>query len=129
MLIYLVDDDKGNNFLTRVMLEDAGYIGQSVSFQSANEALQSLLNAITSKSKLPSFIMLDINLPGMDGWEFIDEFSKLNPEATSTISIHMLSSSVNPADESRARKHPSVTSFLPKPLSEEDAQLILSPWR
>jgi len=69
--------------------------------------------------KLPDYIFLDINMPIMNGWEFLDEYKRLNIDPLGKSKIFIISSSVFSNDINRARSYPIVKSFISKPLSVE----------
>ena len=71
---------------------------------------------IESEEGLPEVIFLDLNMPIMDGWEFLDEFGKLSEEKD--IRIYILSSSVDSRDMERAKKYGMVNGFIAKPLTD-----------
>lgn len=118
--IFVIDDDEATNFITRLVLEEAGYSGSLSFFDSARQALAVLSEPSTTP---PDLILLDINMPGMDGWEFADEFLKL-PSSSRVITV-MFSTSDTQKDRTRALAHPIVSDFLQKPLCPEVITAIL----
>jgi CheY-like chemotaxis protein len=124
-LIYIIDDDKANNYLTRIMLEDAG-LSDVKQFRQAPEALAALQKAWDEKNEAeyPAIILLDINMPGMDGWGFLTEYRNLPGEFTKTIKIYMLSSSDYSGDHEKAKAFPEVLDFLDKPLTDDVAKWL-----
>ena len=121
-LIYIIDDDKANNQLTRIMLEDAG-LTEFKQFRMAGDALAELKKAADENlaAEYPAVLLLDINMPAMDGWEFLTEFRKLPTEYTSIPKIYLLTSSDYPGDLEKAKQFPEVIGFLSKPITEEVA--------
>ena len=124
-LIYIIDDDKANNYLTRIMLEDAG-LNNLKQFRHAQEALAELKKASDDKNEneYPDLILLDINMPAMDGWAFLVEFRKLSEDIKSATKIYMLSSSDYPGDYEKAKTYPEVLDFLDKPLTDDVAKWL-----
>ena len=121
-LIYIIDDDKANNQLTRIMLEEAGFTGFR-QYRMATDALNELKNVSAQKlpSEYPKVLLLDINMPAMDGWEFLTEFRKLPAEFIVLPKIYLLTSSDYPGDLEKAKSFPEVVGFLSKPITEEVA--------
>lgn len=70
-------------------------------------------------------ILLDLNLPGLDGWAFVEELERWPPKATENLQVFILTASINPDDKERARKYPSVRGFMVKPLKREQLSAIL----
>ncbi len=122
--IYIIDDDKANNYLCRLVLEDTGINKNVYSFYLVNDALNALKQSIEADSAFPDMVLLDINLPGLDGWDFLAEFRKFPEECKSNSKIFLLSSSVYPDDEERAKSYPEILEFLPKPLTIEVVERI-----
>ncbi len=118
--ILLIDDDEPTNFLNGLVIERSKLAEEVVSVNSGREALDYLI----SNDSPPDLILLDINMPLMDGWDFIEEFVKLNynPEITKII---MLTSSISYEDRSKADNNPNVTDFKSKPLNKDILQEII----
>src|SRR3954469_3180355 len=85
-LVYIVEDDKANNFLCKLTLEEVG-ITNTRSFLRAELALSDLKECAQRNETLPSLILLDINMPAMDGWGFLNEYRQLPQEVRSQISV------------------------------------------
>lgn len=124
--VYIIDDDKANNFLCKLILEDYGVKPQIVySFYQVNEALETLKHAIEVSANFPDLILLDINLPGADGWDFLNIFRTFPEENRNQTKIFMLSSSIYPDDIERSKSYPEIIEFLPKPLTLETVGRIM----
>ncbi len=122
-LTYIVEDDKANNFLCKMTLEEAG-VTNTRSFLRAELALNDLKLMQERKEVFPSLILLDINMPAMDGWSFLNEYRQFPDEVKSGTSVFLFSSSDHPRDLEKAKDYPEVLDFLAKPLSEEVANAL-----
>jgi len=119
--ILLIDDDEPTNFLNKLTLEQSGCTRQIRVAQSGQEALNYLQNA----APRPDLIFLDINMPAMDGWEFLERYRDLPDARKADIVLIMLTTSLNPDDEKRTRAIPEVAGFENKPLSPEQLNNLL----
>ena len=119
--ILLIDDDEPTNFLNKLTLEQAGCARQIHIAQSGQEALDYL--QVTALR--PDLIFLDINMPAMDGWEFLERYRSLPPARKADIVLIMLTTSLNPDDEQRTREYPEIAGFENKPLSEQRLKELL----
>jgi CheY-like chemotaxis protein len=113
--VMLIDDEYISNLISAKMMEAAGYTGQVESYTSAEEALKQLSTA-SDEAAAPDVIFLDIRMPAMNGFEFLEAYEQL-PSQQKRSRIYMLSSSDNPQDVERAKSYPSVVAFVSKPLS------------
>ncbi len=118
--VLLIDDDEATNFYHTIVLEEesSGIFIQSVN--SAREGLDFLLDKEGyAELPKPGIIFLDINMPGMNGWDFLVKYEELNPEILQRSIVVMLTTSINPDDKERAEKIPLVKEFVNKPLTPE----------
>ncbi|HVS96371.1 MAG TPA: response regulator [Puia sp.] len=126
--VLLIDDDEPTNFLNRLMLEQAGctrHIRIARNGQEALDYLRRCGSEGTDEFPRPDLILLDINMPAMDGWEFLDRYRLLPASTTRDIVVFMLTTSLNPDDETRARARPEVAGFENKPLGQPGLDRVL----
>lgn len=109
----LIDDNYIDNFVTSKLLESCKFAEQIIVRQSPQEAISSLRNG----SVTPDVIFLDIRMPVMNGFEFLQEYDKLNIKNKDDIKIFMLSSSLDPTDMQRSHSNKYITQFIHKPLT------------
>jgi CheY-like chemotaxis protein len=122
--VLLVDDDEVFHFISKKMLARTGYAEEIHTAMNGNEALLHINNYFSQKQSLPDIIFLDLNMPLMDGFAFIEAFQKLNIPGKEKILIVIISSSNNPADMCRVRDM-GITHYLTKPVSEDDLRSVL----
>ncbi|HWB93786.1 MAG TPA: response regulator [Puia sp.] len=123
--ILLIDDDEPTNFLNRLTIEQSRCTRHIEVAQSGQEALDYLRNCGPQRSPRPDLIFLDINMPAMDGWEFLEKYRSLPAECKADIVLIMLTTSLNPDDEVRTQAIADVAGFENKPLSQERLSLLL----
>lgn len=118
----LIDDNEIDNLINQKMLESASITENIYTHTGAKSAIEFLKNMEkmdVADKVLPDIIFLDIDMPLMDGFQFLDEFENLTPVTKKKCKIVMLTSSINPQDFSRSKKNTNVKLFLNKPLSHE----------
>lgn len=111
--IYIIDDDPIYQLVTKKLIEKTKLFGESKSFGNGNEALHFFENS----GDLPDVILLDIEMPQMDGWDFLDELLKLEEQFHKEVTIYVASSSIALEDKARAKNYPCVKDFLSKPMN------------
>lgn len=116
--ICLIDDDDIFHFITQKVIERTGIVKNIRVFCNGLEAIQFIESALTFKEELPDVILLDLSMPIMDGWEFLEEFIYLKPKLGKKIVIYIVTSSNDPADILKAKSISEVTDFIIKPVTE-----------
>lgn len=117
--IYIIDDDKLFVFLTRKSIEETNMTTEIKEFGDGQMAIDELKKIAGHPDVLPDIIFLDLSMPVMDGWEFLKEYSALEPKIGKKIKLYIFSSSISPHDIERANGIGAVTDFIIKPLSKE----------
>lgn len=115
--VLLIDDDKATNFFNERMVMKHNSFDYVHVVQSGRDALDYLDKVENQKAIKPNLIFLDINMPAMNGWEFLAAFSKLDKLTITGIKVVLLSTSSNPDDENESVKNNFVDDFVNKPLS------------
>lgn len=124
--LYVIDDDDTYQFIIQKVVEETRLVDQIKLFSNGKLALTFLESAISENKILPDVILLDISMPVMDGWEFLENFILLNPKVGKKITIYLVSSSVNPRDVEKARNITEVTDYVVKPISKEKLIELIS---
>jgi len=118
--VLLVDDDEINNFISIKLIKKALLNTEIIACLNGKYAIDQLVDIQRKDpAKLPDYILLDINMPIMNGWEFLDEYKRLNIDPTGKSKIFIISSSVFSNDINKARSYPLVKDFISKPLNVE----------
>ena len=122
--ILLIDDDIATNFISKMLIKKAGITDHIETTSNGKQALDYLTNSGKYEKTdgiypKPMLILLDINMPVIDGWEFAKAFSELEPNQKGEAIIVMLTSSINPDDKERAAKLHAITGFQNKILTME----------
>jgi CheY-like chemotaxis protein len=128
--ILVIDDDEPTNYISRMLIEEADCAKHIQIVQSGQAALRYLTRSEEYACKneqfpCPDLIFLDINMPAMNGWEFLDKYNQLEPKHKGEIIMVMLTTSLNPDDELRANEMGCVSGFENKPLTSEKLKRIL----
>jgi len=123
--IMLIDDDAITNMINTKIIK-MNFSFQVQDYINAKKALEHLAQWGQSfPEKLPVIILLDINMPIMDGWEFLEEFQKLPNIVLEKSTLYMLTSSIDVEDIEKAKNYPVVKEFISKPLSADKLRSII----
>lgn len=113
--VVFIDDDDGVNTFHKIVLKLSGISDQAKFFDKPEEALDFFKQLQEDDGSFPEVIFLDINMPRVNGWDFLEKYGELN--IVSDTKVVMLTSSLNPEDKERADNNPLVDTYLSKPLS------------
>lgn len=116
-ITYVIDDDKLSIKLMSMLIARNNFCEEIISFHNPQNALDELKNNAANPSKLPDVILLDLNMPVLDGWQFLDEFILV--EFAKKIIVFIVSSSIDPSDLEMAKNYPIIKDYIIKPLSSE----------
>lgn len=129
MRVFIVDDEQVSLFITnRMLILEGGLEDKNIhAFLSAKEALLSLSQG--NEEHLPDIILLDINMPEMDGWQFLEALQPHWMRLKGRCRICILTSSLDLSDAEKAKENPMVFGFMQKPIGTENIRTLCSPAR
>lgn len=116
----LIDDDDATNFIHQIIINKSNIAEQIVTALNGKQAIEILIKNgedANTENTLPSLIFLDINMPVMDGWGFIESYKGLSESIRKQVVIVMLTTSYDPDDKKRALQIPEISEFEKKPLT------------
>ncbi|WP_272022270.1 response regulator [Olleya namhaensis] len=120
----LIDDDRIFIFAAKRILKATEFCDNFTIYNNGAEALIGLRDIIKSGNNIPDLILLDLNMPIMDGWQFLDEFVKI--ENSKKITLYIVSSSIDLADSEKAKQYEQITDFIVKPITKDALTKIVN---
>lgn len=117
--IFIVDDDPIHQQITEIMLDRLNITNAVSKYSDAQEVLDYLRSFKHDPSQLPDIILLDLNMPVMDGWEFLDAFKIFKDALSKPIRVYVLTSSIDEKDQERVSSYSFVNGYLTKPLTND----------
>jgi CheY-like chemotaxis protein len=125
--VCLIDDDKVYQFTSKMILEATQLTSRIITFFNGQEAIDFFLDPENQQIDiLPDVIFLDINMPIMNGWNFLEAFDKIFHSLPKRILIYVVSSSVDESDMEKSKSFVSVADYVIKPINKEKYRLLLS---
>ena len=124
MKTYIIDDEEISVYLTKYMLLEEKFSDEIISYHSAEEALPVLLQNIAANE--PQIIFLDLNMPGMDGWELLEKLTPHKEKFNNCCQNYILTSSLDLNDTVKAEEYDIVCGFIHKPIDQTDVQEIMA---
>ena len=125
--ILCVDDDPITLMLCKKVIQKSNFskeIDTAVNGEDALNYFDGLLTTKSNSNNFPQLIFLDLNMPVMNGWEFLDVFSKNQYLKFSKIKVIVLSSTIDPEDIQKSKQYPMVIEFLSKPITTEILEIL-----
>jgi CheY-like chemotaxis protein len=117
--VMIVDDSFAVNFFNKSVLNDSKLCEEIIEARHGQEALDILNERIKLNLSLPDVIFLDINMPVMDGWKFLEKYEELEASLREGISVYILTTSTNPDERFRSKNVTTVKDFFVKPIGRK----------
>jgi len=121
----IIDDSRLDCFIAEKIIQNSGTYSSVKSYMEATEAYEAIKNGLIGDDSVITIIILDIQMPVMNGFQFVEVFEQLPKEIQSKFAIFLFSSSINENDKNRLDNYPSIIRFYSKPISKDTvAQMI-----
>ncbi|MCB1190982.1 MAG: response regulator [Leptospiraceae bacterium] len=117
--LYIIDDDEIFHFITKEIVNSTNLVENVETFSDGFKAINVLKSVQNTPQRLPEMILLDLNMPILDGWGFLEEYIALKPKLPKKITIFIVSSSIDPIDVEKAKSIHEVKDYIIKPLNED----------
>ncbi|PKP16101.1 MAG: response regulator [Bacteroidetes bacterium HGW-Bacteroidetes-23] len=124
--VLIIDNDPIYRTISHKIIEKLDLAETIYVEKNGYTAIQFLTNMLENNSSLPQIILLDIEMPVMNGWEFMDEYCKFENTLLSGIEIYIVSSSISQIDKDKANTYSEIKGFISKPLTIETLKSILA---
>ncbi len=124
LLIWNIDDDDISKFVMKRNLRQLSVLNV-IDFSGSSEPLEILSSNYNNPELVPDIIFLDLNMPIINGFQFLEDFQKINEKIEKSIQIFMVSSSLNSNDVDRAKSIPEVSDYFVKPIELKDLRLLI----
>lgn len=123
--MYVIDDDKIYHFLLKNLFRQNDIEATPVFFSNGQDAIDHIIENKNNTAELPELILLDVNMPIMDGWQFLEEYNNLLTELDKPSTIFMISSSNDEKDINKAKRYSNIVKdYFLKPICKDDLNKI-----
>lgn len=126
--VCIVDDDDIYQFTAKMELQKTNLVNKVIIFSNGLKAIDYIKTEKDNSINLPDVIFLDVNMPVMDGWEFLQEYIVLKATLPKSITIYMVSSSVDSRDVERANEIGAISGYIVKPIGKQRLAELLNNW-
>jgi CheY-like chemotaxis protein len=116
--LYLIDDDDTYQFIVQRTLNSLNLVNSIKLFSNGKAAIDFLEATLHDIEQIPDVILLDLTMPIMDGWQFLEQYLRFRPRIGKKVVIFVVSSSIDPRDMQRAKSISEVTDYIIKPLTK-----------
>lgn len=121
----VIDDDEIYTFTVKRIIASSQIAEKTLFFPNGKLAIDFFHEYVHQTDSLPDLILLDINMPVLDGWQFMDEFVKIQPLIKKKVTIYIVSSSIDEADFAQARSYEQISDFIVKPINVAKMQKMV----
>lgn len=121
----IIDDDPIFVYSTKRIMKEVNFSEEVIVYNNGQDAIEGLQELINEGKKIPPVIFLDLNMPIMNGWEFLDEFTQIPNHNRGDVTIYVISSSVDPRDLEKIKTYNVINNYILKPVVREDLQTVL----
>tara|TARA_R110002051_G_scaffold77045_1_gene140543 strand:+ start:638 stop:1039 length:402 start_codon:yes stop_codon:yes gene_type:complete len=121
----IIDDDAIFIYGTKKIMKKINFCDEILVFNNGKDAMDGLELLAEQNKKLPNVIFLDINMPIMDGWEFLEDFVKIPNNNRDNVTIYIISSSIDPIDIQKVQLYGLVNNYILKPIRIVDLEKVL----
>jgi len=123
----IIDDDPIFIFGLKKVMNSVDFAEEILVYKNGEDALENLIAIRNDKETLPEVILLDLNMPIMDGWQFLDEFTQVKVDKK--ITVYIVSSSIDPLDYEKTKKYNHIENYIIKPVQTDDLKTILKTFK
>tara|TARA_R110002051_G_scaffold184477_1_gene253816 strand:- start:1537 stop:1947 length:411 start_codon:yes stop_codon:yes gene_type:complete len=124
--VCIIDDDPIFIYGTKRIMKNIGFDGEIIVYNNGQDAMDGLVEIAKENGKLPSLILLDLNMPIMNGLEFLEEYRKIPVDQKNGVVLYVISSSVDPIDCEKVKSFDDVKNYILKPFTPDDLNQIMS---
>ena len=121
----IIDDDPIFVYGTKRVMKEVDFTEKIVVYNNGQDAIDGLTETVNDGDNIPPVVFLDLNMPIMNGWEFLEEFNKLPEEAIAGVTIYIVSSSIDPRDLEKVKQFNVVNNYIVKPVTPKDLEAIM----
>lgn len=122
----IIDDDPIFVFGTKRLINEIGFSTEITVYENGEDAIHGFHSTLADNEPLPNVVLLDLNMPIMNGWEFLDEFISIPNPSRDHVLIYVISSSVDPRDLAKVKEYSEVSNYILKPITIPDLKDIIN---